>query len=84
MQASGGGSVHSYAVHHFPPLPGLPLPIVIVLVDLDEGVRMVGDLNGRPDDPRLAIGARLTAEIMADDGDDLLLVRWRLGNGDGE
>ena len=83
-QASGGGRVHSYAVHHYPPLPGLPLPNVILLVDLDEGVRMVGDLDGRPDDPCLEIGARLSARIMADDGDDMLLVRWRLNDGGGE
>jgi uncharacterized OB-fold protein len=44
VQSSGRGVVHSYVVHHHPPLPGFDLPVTVVLVDLDEGVRMVADL----------------------------------------
>jgi uncharacterized OB-fold protein len=42
--ASGRGEVFSYVVHHHPPVPGKRLPIVIALVELEEGVRMVGEL----------------------------------------
>ena len=42
--ASGDGTVFSYVVHRHPPVPGKELPIVIALVDLDEGVRMVGEV----------------------------------------
>ena len=38
--AGGRGTVFSYVVHHAPPVPGRELPIMIALVDLDEGVRM--------------------------------------------
>ena len=62
-EASGRGRIYSYAVHHHPPVPGLPRPNVILLVDLVEGVRMVGDLIDAADDPSLAIGAPVTAEI---------------------
>jgi uncharacterized OB-fold protein len=47
--ASGRGSVYSYVVHHHPPVPGKKLPIVIALVELEEGVRMLGELvSGEP------------------------------------
>ena len=37
-----------------PQLPGKELPLTLALVELDEGVRMVGDVRGDPED--LAIG----------------------------
>ena len=42
--AAGTGTVFSYVVHRHPPVPGKELPIVIALIDLDEGVRMVGEV----------------------------------------
>lgn len=44
--AAGTGSVYSYVVHHAPQVPGRTLPFVIALVELDEGVRMLGELRG--------------------------------------
>jgi uncharacterized OB-fold protein/acyl dehydratase len=43
--ASGTGSVFSFVVHHAPKVPGRTLPFVIALVELDEGVRMLGELR---------------------------------------
>ncbi|MCU1538366.1 MAG: hypothetical protein JWP82_2717 [Humibacillus sp.] len=74
--ASGEGTVFSYVVHRHPPVPGKELPLVIALVDLDEGVRMVGevvDLAGADD---LAIGDRLRVGFHRVD-DDLTLPVWR-------
>lgn len=42
--ASGKGEVYSFVVHHHPPLPGFEPPFVIGLVELDEGVRIVGEV----------------------------------------
>ena len=42
--ASRRGTVFSYVVHRYPPVPGKELPIVLVLVELDEGLRMLGEL----------------------------------------
>ena len=78
VQASGRGSIYTFAVHHAPPLPGFTVPFAILLVELEEGPRMIGDLIGESTDPALAIGAPVTAAIVADNGDDMLLVRWRL------
>ncbi|WP_370289587.1 Zn-ribbon domain-containing OB-fold protein [Nocardioides sp.] len=44
--AAGEGTVFSYVVHHAPQVPGKALPLVIALVDLDEGVRMVAEMTG--------------------------------------
>src|SRR5499427_5774267 len=44
--AAGTGIVFSYVVHHHPPVPGKRLPLVIALVELDEGVRVLGEMVG--------------------------------------
>jgi uncharacterized OB-fold protein/acyl dehydratase len=43
--ASGKGTVFSFVVHHAPRVPGRTLPFVIALVELEEGVRMLGELR---------------------------------------
>ena len=43
--ASGRGTVFSFVVHHAPQVPGRSLPFVIALVELEEGVRMLGELR---------------------------------------
>jgi hypothetical protein len=55
--ATGTGTVFSYLVHHAPQVPGKQLPLVIALVDLDEGVRMVAEMTGPVDiGDRVAVG----------------------------
>lgn len=72
--ASGVGTVFSYVVHRHPPVPGRELPIVIALIDLDEGVRMVGEVAGVADDS-IAIGSRLQVGWHRID-DELTLPVW--------
>ena len=43
--AAGTGTVFSFVVHHAPKVPGRTPPFVIALVELDEGVRMLGELR---------------------------------------
>ncbi|GFG54449.1 DNA-binding protein [Mycolicibacterium agri] len=43
--ASGKGTVFSFVVHHAPKVPGRTLPFVVALVELEEGVRMLGELR---------------------------------------
>ena len=38
-------TVFSYVVHHAPQVPGRTPPFVIALVELEEGVRMLGELR---------------------------------------
>ncbi|MGW0248257.1 bifunctional MaoC family dehydratase N-terminal/OB-fold nucleic acid binding domain-containing protein [Nocardia goodfellowii] len=44
--ASGRGTVFSFVVQHAPKVPGRQLPYVVALVELEEGVRMLGELRG--------------------------------------
>ena len=73
--AAGTGEVYSYVVHHHPPVPGKKLPIVVALVQLPEGVRMVGELlDVGPDRVRVGLPVRV-AFIRVDD--ELTLPAWR-------
>lgn len=78
--AGGEGTVFSYVVHRHPPVPGKELPIVIALIDLDEGVRMVGEVHG-VDPEEIAIGRRLRVEWNRVD-DELTLPVWRAAEED--
>lgn len=77
--ASGRGTVFSYVVHHAPRVPGRTLPFVIALVELDEGVRMLGEL--RNVDPAVVeIGMPVRATYIdfpaGDDGPAWTLYAW--------
>ncbi|MDL4821312.1 OB-fold domain-containing protein [Actinomadura opuntiae] len=72
--ASGRGEVHSYVVHHHPPVPGRTPPYVVAVVELEEGVRIVGNVNGcAPDDVKVGMPVRLVFERM---DDELVLPQW--------
>jgi uncharacterized OB-fold protein len=73
--APGRGTVFSYVVHRHPPVPGRELPILLVLVDLEEGVRMVGELvDTEPE--KVEIGMPVVVDFQRID-DDLTLPVWR-------
>jgi uncharacterized OB-fold protein len=62
-------------VHHHPPVPGKRLPIVIALVELTEGVRMLGELlDVSPEEVR--IGQPVTVDWSRVDG-ELTVPVWR-------
>ena len=59
--ASGTGTVFSFVVHHAPKVPGRTLPFVIALVELEEGVRMLGQLrNVDPAEVQIGMPVRAT------------------------
>ena len=59
--ASGKGTVFSFVVHHAPKVPGRTLPFVIALVELEEGVRMLGELrNVNPAEVEIGMPVRAT------------------------
>jgi uncharacterized OB-fold protein len=77
--AAGTGEVFSYVVHHHPPVPGKKLPMVVALVQLPEGVRMVGEMPGVvPDRVRIGLPVRVA---FARVDDDLVLPAWRPAEG---
>ncbi|GFG74255.1 bifunctional MaoC family dehydratase N-terminal/OB-fold nucleic acid binding domain-containing protein [Mycobacterium botniense] len=77
--ASGKGRVFSFVVHHAPKVPGRTVPFVIALVELDEGVRMLGELRG-VDPARVEIGMPVRATYIdfpaGDAGPSWTLYAW--------
>ena len=73
--AAGTGEVYSYVVHHHPPVPGRQAPFVVALVQLTEGVRMVGELLGVSPE-RVRTGLPVRAEFVRID-EELTLPAWR-------
>jgi uncharacterized protein len=80
--AAGTGEVFSYVVHHHPPVPGKKLPLTVALVQLPEGVRMVGEMPGvRPDQVRIGLPVRATFVRAGDGPDPLALPAWAPAEG---
>ncbi|WP_067454658.1 bifunctional MaoC family dehydratase N-terminal/OB-fold nucleic acid binding domain-containing protein [Nocardia alba] len=67
LVAAGTGTVFSFVVHHAPKVPGRDLPFVVALVELDEGVRMLGELRGiDPAEVAIDVPVRVAFEKLAD------------------
>jgi uncharacterized protein len=77
--AGGKGTVFSYVVHHAPKVPGRTLPFVIALIELEEGVRMLGELRN-VDPAKVEIGMPVRAvyiDFPANDaGPEWTLYAW--------
>ncbi len=46
FEASGRGVIYSYVVNHHPQIPAFDYPLVIALVELEEGTRLVANVTG--------------------------------------
>ena len=73
--ASGLGTVFSYVVHHAPSVPGKTAPFIVALVELEEGVRMLGELVD-VEPAAVSIGMRVQVALTRID-DELTLPFWR-------
>jgi hypothetical protein len=61
VELAGTGAVYSYAILHYPQNPSFTYPVIAVLVDLDEGVRLVSNLVGvDPSDVRIGMPVQVT------------------------
>jgi uncharacterized protein len=75
VEASGEGTVYSYVVMHHPPFPAFSPPYAVVLIELTEGVRMIGNVVGVPYD-KVRIGLPVRLEFQECD-EELVLPVWR-------
>jgi uncharacterized OB-fold protein len=73
--ASGRGAVFSYVVHHHPKVPGHEPPFVVALVELEEGVRILGNLVD-VDPGAVTIGQPVEVAFTKID-EELTLPNWR-------
>jgi uncharacterized protein len=75
VEASGRGRIYSFVVNHYPVIPGFPSPLLVGLIELEEGTRLVANVIGI--EPREAtIGMPVNAEFV-DHDDELSLVAFR-------
>ncbi|MEU4565434.1 MaoC family dehydratase N-terminal domain-containing protein [Micromonospora sp. NPDC023956] len=74
VEASGRGTVHSYVVSHHPKAAGYDYPLTVLLVDLEEGTRLVADFAG--DAAEVEIGMPVQVDWL-DYGEHLTLPRFR-------
>ncbi|HVB92688.1 MAG TPA: bifunctional MaoC family dehydratase N-terminal/OB-fold nucleic acid binding domain-containing protein [Acidimicrobiales bacterium] len=75
LTASGRGTIYSFVVNHYPQVPAFDYPLVVALVELEEGTRLVANVTDITPD-QMAIGMPVTATFEAFD-DDLTLPVFR-------
>ncbi|HLG92588.1 MAG TPA: bifunctional MaoC family dehydratase N-terminal/OB-fold nucleic acid binding domain-containing protein, partial [Acidimicrobiales bacterium] len=81
VESSGRGHVYSFVVNHHPQVPGFEYPLVVALVELDEGTRLVSNLLGVGRD-QVRIGMPVVAEMVEVD-EELTLPMFRPAGGGG-
>lgn len=68
VDAAGGATLYSFTVAHHPRHPAFDYPLVIAVVELDEGTRLIANLAGiAPED--VTIGMRLELDWLDADPD---------------
>jgi uncharacterized protein len=80
LVSSGRGTVYSFVMPKYPPLPFLQYPYVVALIDLEEGVRIVSNLcDIEPDAIRNGLPVEVSFETFESltDGEDLVLHQFR-------
>jgi uncharacterized OB-fold protein/acyl dehydratase len=70
--ASGRGRVYSFVVHHGPPLAGVATPHTVLLVELEEGVRLVSEPAAGVDASAIDIGLPVACEMKEVPGGQLV------------
>jgi uncharacterized OB-fold protein/acyl dehydratase len=61
VPSSGRGTVYSWVVPHYPVVPMFDYPYIVVLVELEEGVRLVSNLiDIDPDDVKIGMPVEVT------------------------
>jgi uncharacterized OB-fold protein len=80
VESSGRGTLFSFVVVHYPKVPAFDYPLPIGLVELEEGTRVVANIEGVAPDA-IAVGMALQARFI-DDGDLSLPVFVPAGGAD--
>jgi len=75
IEASGRGTIYSFVVNHYPQVPAFDYPLVVAVIELEEGTRFVSNVIG-VDAADVEIGMPVVAEFVAFD-DDLTLPQFR-------
>jgi uncharacterized OB-fold protein len=63
--SSGRGVVYSHVTHHYPPLPGVERPHTVLLVELEEQVRLISEWAADVDVSEVEIGTPVQVAFTA-------------------
>ncbi|MBW0018696.1 MAG: Zn-ribbon domain-containing OB-fold protein [Mycobacterium sp.] len=78
IESSGRGSVYSYVLPHQPRFPFFDYPYIVVLVALDEGVRLVSNLiDVDPADVTVGMPVEICYQTFDGANGDLVLHQFR-------
>lgn len=81
---SGRGVVHSYTLNHQPWNPTMSHPYAIVLVELEEGPRLLTNLvDVDPDDVRIGMDVEVCFEVIGEGEREVHLPQFRPTGGGG-
>lgn len=80
VESSGRGTLYSYVVVHYPQVPSFEYPLPIGLIELEEGTRVVANLDGMARE-EIEIGMPLQATFVDFDEDLSLPVFVPAGTG---
>ena len=75
VEASGRGEIYSFVVVHYPQIPAFDYPLPIGLIELEEGTRLIADLDGL-DPVEWRVGMPVVAHFV-DYDDELSLPVFR-------
>src|SRR5205085_5048991 len=75
IEACGRGTIYSFVVNHYPKVPAFDYPLVVAVIELEEGTRLVSNIIGI-DAADVVIGMPVVAEMVVMD-DDLTLPQFR-------
>lgn len=79
VTASGRGAIESFTVLHHPQFPGFEYPLIIILVELEEGTRFTSQLvNCAPEDVRFGMPVTM---VMHEDPDGFRLPMFEPAQG---
>jgi len=79
VAASGKGTVCSFTTLHHPQFPGYDYPLIIVLVDLEEGTRFTAQLRDcKPEDVNFGMPVEM---VIHEDPDGFKLPMFRPAGG---
>ena len=79
IEASGRGTICSYTVLTHPKFPGFDYPLIIILVDLEEGTRVTSQLvDCAPDDVDFDLPVQM---VIHEDPDGFKLPVFKLAEG---
>jgi uncharacterized OB-fold protein/acyl dehydratase len=68
IESQGRGVVHSYTVMHHPPIPGYDYPLAVALIDLEEGTRIVSNVEGcKPEEVHIGMQVKCSFDVTEGD-----------------